>query len=266
MTTDLPLVTCIMPTRNRSRFVARAIELFVAQDYPNKRLVVFENQRPKTEHGVWGATFDHVNAARSKGVPIDCAYTHRQETIGQARNYACFYGHQRSCPICYNGPEYGMLAWKKFYAHAGHTCERDGLIAHWDDDDWHSPYRLSMQVKAMREQGARLCGLDRLVFYNGERAWLFQTPRKPWLAGGTLMYERSLWQEQPFLEVSDGEDTAFVDAAVSRGIKVATLTDESLYVAMLHDANTTKRDVSRLGGSYDVDKVRRWIGDDNART
>lgn len=216
MTTDLPLVTCIMPTTPaRDVFAKRAVELFVAQDYPRKEIVVVGDY-----DGMWwvGGSGPYY---MSDGVS--------KFSIGEKRNIACDYA-------------------------------QGDLIAHWDDDDWHSPRRLSTQIEAMREQGARLCGLDRLVFYNGEHAWLFQTPRKPWFAGGTLVYERSLWQEQPFLEVSDGEDTAFVDAAVSRGIKVATLTDESLYVAMLHDANTTKRDVSRLGGSYDVDIVRRWIG------
>jgi glycosyltransferase involved in cell wall biosynthesis len=215
MSASFPLVTCIMPTRNRHDFARRSIALFQAQDYPRKRLLIFED-----------------GDARSVGQPppTDVIYVRSPvyKSIGEKRNAMC-------------------------------TVSTGEIIAHWDDDDWHSPRRLSAQVEAMRAQGARLCGLDRLVFYNGERAWLFQTPRKPWLAGGTLMYERSLWQEQPFANMSDGEDTAFVDAAYKRGVKIAILTDESLYVATLHDSNTTKRDTSRLGGSYDADTVRRWM-------
>jgi O-antigen biosynthesis protein len=217
MITTLPLVTCIMPTRNRPRFASRAIDLFHAQDYPRKQLLIFEEESDSDIR-----SREDIEVVWSDSVIYN--------SIGEKRNAMC-------------------------------SLTDGDLIAHWDDDDWHSPRRLSTQIEAMRAQGARLCGFDRLVFYDGERARLFQTPRKPWLAGGTLIYERSLWEEQPFIEVSDGEDTAFVDAAVSRGAKVATLTDESLYVAMLHGANTTKRDVSRLGGSYDVGTVRRWIGD-----
>ena len=37
---NLPLVSCIMPTCNRRRFVPRAIDYFLRQDYPNKELVI----------------------------------------------------------------------------------------------------------------------------------------------------------------------------------------------------------------------------------
>src|SRR6266705_2954238 len=34
---ELPFVSCIMPTRNRTRFVAKAIDCFMKQDYPRKQ-------------------------------------------------------------------------------------------------------------------------------------------------------------------------------------------------------------------------------------
>ena len=40
---DGPLVSCVMPTRNRRRFVANSIALFEAQDYPNRELVVLDD-------------------------------------------------------------------------------------------------------------------------------------------------------------------------------------------------------------------------------
>jgi hypothetical protein len=138
------------------------------------------------------------------------------------------------------------------------------LIAHWDDDDWHAPNRLSTQVAKMQHDRSRLCGVDRLVFYDNERAWLHQSVRRPsggpWLAGGTLVYERSLWQELGgFQEVSDGEDTAFVDEAYKRNTHVSVITDPSLYVAQLHDGNTTKRNMNALGSGFDVERVREWM-------
>jgi hypothetical protein len=135
------------------------------------------------------------------------------------------------------------------------------LIAHWDDDDWHAPHRLSTQVKAMSMQNARLCGTDRLVFYTGERAYLFQTVRKPWLAGGTLVYDRALWRDHPFSEVSNGEDTSFVDATYKSGAKVAVLSDPSLYVGMIHGKNTTPYNIDRQWSGFSVDQVRNWIGE-----
>ena len=43
MRRDLPLVSCIMPTYNRRRFVPEAIRLFLTQDYPRKELVVLDD-------------------------------------------------------------------------------------------------------------------------------------------------------------------------------------------------------------------------------
>ena len=135
------------------------------------------------------------------------------------------------------------------------------LIAHWDDDDWHAPHRLSTQVKAMSTQNARLCGTDRLVFYTGERAYLFQTVRRPWLAGGTLVYDRALWRDHPFNEVSRGEDTAFVDKVYQSGAKVAVVQDPSLYVGMIHGKNTSPYNIDRQWSGFSVDEVRNWIGE-----
>ncbi len=221
MTAALPLVTCIMPTRNRPDFVKRSIALFLAQDYPNKKLFIFEEETHSVDDDVMSA---HPNITY---VWFDVTLYH---SIGAKRNAMCA------------------------------AADGSDLIAHWDDDDWQSPRRLSTQIEAMRTQRARLCGGNQLVFYNGERAWLFETQRKPWLAGGTLVYERSLWSEQPFQSVSNGEDVAFVDAAHKRGVKIATVSDPSLYVAMLHANNTTKRNIDSQWGGFDVATVQQWIG------
>lgn len=207
-----------MPTRNRSRFVARSIDYFLRQDYPNKELIILEDGQDCCAPLV--PRVDNI-------VYVQDYFSKQPMTIGEKRNRLC-------------GMAFG------------------DLIAHWDDDDWHSPRRLSTQIEQMRLQGARLSGANKLVFSDGARAWLFQTPRRPWLAGGTLVYERSLWEQHRFMEVSDGEDTAFVDAVYKSGAKVAVIEDESLYVAVLHDSNTTRRDPSQWGG-FDAQQVRRWV-------
>lgn len=211
-----------MPTKNRVRFLARSIDCFLKQDYPRKQLLICEEGSRSLNKTEYSKKMITYMWISGDGY---------FKSIGEKRNAMC--------------------------ASAADT----DLIAHWDDDDWHSPQRLSTQIKQMRAEGSRLCGLDRLVFYNGQNAWLFKVPRiPPWLAGGTLIYERTLWQEQPFTEVSDGEDTAFVDTAFKRGVKISTVKDPSLYVAMLHDNNTTKRDTTKFGG-FDAEQVRKWIGE-----
>ena len=45
----LPLVTCILPARGHGELVARAIECFLAQDYPNKELVIVDDGVPSSD-------------------------------------------------------------------------------------------------------------------------------------------------------------------------------------------------------------------------
>src|SRR5271165_6074042 len=47
------------------------------------------------------------------------------------------------------------------------------LIAHWDDDDWYAPWRLTYQVEQLLEEAADICGLDRVIFYapKEEKVW-----------------------------------------------------------------------------------------------
>lgn len=214
-----------MPTTaRRGAFIPRAIDLFFAQDYPNKRLLIVEDGEGSVADLVPASplvTFLRWGAAR--------------RPIGEKRNLAC--------------------AWAE-----------DGLIAHWDDDDWHAPRRLSTQVALMQEKHARLSGLDQLVLYDGARAWCHAGKRpesgRPWLAGGTFVYERSVWREQPFQPVSDGEDTAFLDVFYRRD-RPAVISDPSLYVARLHADNTSGKHAYTWGG-FDVGEVRRWLGEERS--
>ena len=40
---DTPLVSCIMPTRDRPQFVPHAVDYFLRQDYPAKELIVLDD-------------------------------------------------------------------------------------------------------------------------------------------------------------------------------------------------------------------------------
>ena len=43
MRPESPLVSCIMPTRNRRALVGQAIAYFLRQDYPRKELIVVDD-------------------------------------------------------------------------------------------------------------------------------------------------------------------------------------------------------------------------------
>ncbi len=219
-----------MPTAGRREFVRRSIELFMAQDYPaeRRRLVIVEDGGDHCADIV-----NELNKCDFGPQAID--YVHigvERHTIGEKRNIAC-------------------------------ARATGDLIAHWDDDDWHSSKRLSTQVDALQKANARICGADRLVFYRRDpvaAAWIYRSVRAGWLCGGTLVYERALWLELGrFQPVSQGEDTAFVDAARRHHVPIAMITDESLYVAMLHEGNTETKVPDMQWGGFAAEKVRDWM-------
>src|SRR5262249_14316305 len=75
--THLPLVSCIMPTRDRPAWMQQAVAYFLRQDYPERELLIVDD----------GST-DHAN-----DVPHDprVRYVHlgRRLSIGAKRNRAC---------------------------------------------------------------------------------------------------------------------------------------------------------------------------------
>jgi len=139
------------------------------------------------------------------------------------------------------------------------------LIAHWDDDDWMAPHRLSAQVSALRATGADVCGLRNLLHYrlHAGEAWLYRHPDSahPWLAGGTLLYRRVAWAAHPFREIPCGEDAAFIREIPSGCLHA--LPDHSFYVALMHGGNTASR--NPVGPGWErrgLDEVGRLLFSD----
>ncbi len=124
-------------------------------------------------------------------------------------------------------------------------CEmaRGDLIAHWDDDDWSAPGRLSQHAQTMAEAGGDACGLARVWFYDPVRrlAWEYRYPDdgSPWVAGGTLCYRKALWRQRPFADVEVGEDTRFIWSLA--GARIVPMADNRFYVATIHSGNTSVR-------------------------
>jgi glycosyltransferase involved in cell wall biosynthesis len=72
-----PLVTCILPTRDRPGFVAEAIRGFLAQDYPRRELIVVDDGDRPVEQLV--PVDDRIRYLRMAGV----------HPVGIKRNFAC---------------------------------------------------------------------------------------------------------------------------------------------------------------------------------
>jgi glycosyltransferase involved in cell wall biosynthesis len=194
------LVSCLMPTRNRRRYVPAAIDAFLRQDYePRELVIVDDGDEPVADL-----------------VPRDPRIRYFRETqrrtLGAKRNLACGFA-------------------------------RGEVLMHWDDDDWHAPWRISYQVAELAAHQADLCGLHQLWFYDpdADKAWHYRYPggHTPWVAGGTFCYRRSLWERQRFADVNVGEDTRFVREATHA--RIVALARDGFYVARVHAGNTSAK-------------------------
>src|SRR5262245_25668507 len=71
-----PLVSCIMPTRNRRRFASQAIWYFLRQDYPNRELIIVDDGEDAIEQVVPADDrIDYLRVGRC--------------SLGDKRNLAC---------------------------------------------------------------------------------------------------------------------------------------------------------------------------------
>lgn len=209
---DKPLVSCVMPTANRPEMLQRAISLFQSQDYENRELVILDTSEalPST---VWGMS--HTRA-------------------------------QWIYQMAAAGPALGELR------NRVNSLARGSLIMHWDDDDWYRADRISLQVDALGDED--ICGLSRHLFYKPEtdETWLYTYPefQRPWLAGGTCLYRRELWERFPFPDVQVGSDTQWMwgwpecDYAQTNwppAVRMNAIFDYGWYVATIHENNTSKK-------------------------
>jgi hypothetical protein len=195
-----PLVTCLMLTCDRRRFVPLAIDCFLRQDYPNRELLIADDGRDAVADLV---PFD----ARIRYVRLSSRLP-----VGSKRNAAC-------------------------------ELAAGDVILHWDDDDWSAPWRVSVQVRALLDGDADVCGLDRVLFYEpaADRAWEYAYPvgGRPWVHGATLCYRKEFWERHRFADIQIGEDTRFVWS--SRGGRVRPLQDQRFFVGTIHRNNASPK-------------------------
>ena len=176
---DGPLVSCIMPTRNRRRFVAQAIWYFLRQDYPARELVIVDDGD------------DRVADLVPSDVRIRYVGLEAQRSIGAKRNLAC------------------ELSRGELIAH----WDDDD----WHAADRLSSQVEALTSAGAAACGAGT--LLHYAPMRGEAWLYRPAPDDPaWVAGGTLVYRKSAWVSNPFPDSSIGEDAAFVARLPPRSI------------------------------------------------
>lgn len=169
--TSTPLVSCIMPTRNRRCFVGQSIWYFLRQDYPRKELIILDDGE--------NTVADIIPAdERIRYVRHD-----RQLSLGAKRNLGCDLGR-------------GELI--------AHWDDDDWLASHRLSVQVSELLRSDSDMCVAREMLHYQLDADEAWLYR------HPTAARPWLADGTLLYHRRAWTRSPFPEINVGEDTRFV--------------------------------------------------------
>jgi O-antigen biosynthesis protein len=209
--TELPLVSCIMPTFNRRRFLPFALKAFNSQDYPARELIVVDDGNDSVGDLV-------EKAPRARYVRLSA-----RASIGEKRNRAC-------------------------------AEARGSIIAHWDDDDWYAPGRLSSQIAPLLAGEADLTGLENSFMLELPAVRFWRTHpnlhRRMFLGdvhGGTLVYWKRLRDEGLRYPPSNiAEDAALIQAAVRRGKRLVRVRNDGLFVYVRHGGNAWRFESGRF--------------------
>jgi len=168
---EMPLISCLMPTADRGRFVPRAIEHFLRQDHPRRELVIVDDG----EESVARLVPDDPRIAYHR--------VERQRTLGGKRNLAC------------------SLARGELLAH----WDDDD----WAADDRLTRQLRALEASGAEACGlATVRFFDPVQRRAWEYRWTH--PTRAWVAGATLLYRRALWERHAFPELREGEDTRWV--------------------------------------------------------
>lgn len=137
------------------------------------------------------------------------------------------------------------------------ACElaQGELIAHWDDDDWYSPVRLSRQIEPLNDGRCDVTGLvnTHTLEMPAARFWSTSSDlhRRMWLGdvvGGTLMFRKAALQKGiRYPDVNVADDAALLRQLMQNGNRIMRVADPGLFIYLRHGGNTWRFDAGRYG-------------------
>lgn len=198
--TSPPLISCLMVTRDRARFAARALRCLVAQTWRPLELVVVDDG--DEDYSAVLAPFEKELSIRYlKDRPVP------GRRLGGLRNLAL-------------------------------DAARGALCAQWDDDEWYHPDRLAVQAGACLDGGATASVLKWTLMHVDTPAMAALPYRADAGHGtpGTIVHRRTAIR---YPNLARGEDDVFLESLARRG-RIATLGAEysHLFIRCFHGGNT----------------------------
>jgi glycosyltransferase involved in cell wall biosynthesis len=166
-----PLISAILPTADRRAFVSQATRYFLAQDYPNRELLIVDDGAESVA--------DLVPAdARIRYLRLD-----NKMALGAKRNLAC---REARGEI--------IVHW-----------DDDDWMA-----DWRLSYQVQSLIESQADVCglSKLLFYDPAA--NQAWQYIYPQGQKFWVAGATLCYRKAFWRDNPFPNINIGEDTRFI--------------------------------------------------------
>jgi O-antigen biosynthesis protein len=176
---DKPLVTCIMPTANRRRFVEKAIRYFDRQTYGNRELIIIDDGDNPVE-----------DLARGNE-QIRYVHLDRPATVGAKRNLAC---EQARGEIIAHWDDDDWYAPNRLDYQVAAIARSSGAICGVNDLIYYD----LRQRRAFR--------------------YIYPRDQRPWLAGNALCYGVKAWARSRFNDIDVGEDALFVWSATAQDV------------------------------------------------
>jgi O-antigen biosynthesis protein len=169
-----PLVSCIMPTCDRQRFVPEALRCFFGQDYPNLELVIVDDGKEPTGPSL-------PNDARLRLIRLA-----EKKNVGAKRNLACASARGE---LIVHWDDDDWYPANRVTRQVASLCAEGVEICGTSTLFYFDP----AAKRAWR--------------------YRYAAAGRPWVAGNTLAYRKSWWTAHRFPEIQVGEDSRFVWAA-----------------------------------------------------
>lgn len=199
-----PLVSCIMPTANRQKFIPFAVNYFLNQTYPNKELIIIDDGK------------ESILPLLPDDLQIKFFYTTPLGSIGLKRNYAC---EKATGEI--------ILHWDDddWYANDWITKQVDFLIESGAD--------------ICGIENPNFYSVEKDTFWVGtSKNRNNPSSSKPILNGATLAYWKKTWQKYPFKDLQIEEEKDFIRNSET---KIFAHDYINGFAAVLHYYNTTTK-------------------------
>lgn len=219
---ELPLVSCIMPTYNRRKFIPYAIEYFLRQDYCNKELIIIDDGADVVEDLVPG--HEQIRYYR-----LD-----KKITLGAKLNLACNYAQGE---IIANWDD------DDWYADTRLTYQVNALST------------ANIDVCGIN----KLYYYD--LHHDKGYLYIYPPEQKKWLLGSSLCYTKNAWCKNKFADINVGMDGLFVWALPPERVHVLDDSCMAVHMIHPNNVSPKKTNTS-WWHPYPVEELQKIMKDD----